>query len=150
MDAEERRLLAEEGHPAPARHGNQAVDSQYRGEKGAETDGTNGQTHDLGPAPHKKPNMITKWLKPNVYCDYATMRRLVPKDVEIRYDQASKFSQLCAAVLYAGTNSNCSRGRSLLPSIRQGPDATSLGTARPSGYQQARVRRDEPRHPDHG
>jgi hypothetical protein len=30
---------------------------------------------------HPKPNMITKFLKPNIYCDYATMRRLLPMDI---------------------------------------------------------------------
>merc|ERR1711881_700615 len=29
-------------------------------------------------APHKKPNFITKFLKPHIYSDYATLRRLVP------------------------------------------------------------------------
>ncbi|KAF2432622.1 putative DUF221 domain protein [Tothia fuscella] len=32
-------------------------------------------------APHKKPNFITKFLKPHIYNDYATMRRLVPNIV---------------------------------------------------------------------
>jgi len=30
------------------------------------------------PAPHKKPNPFTKFFKPHVYSDYATLRRLVP------------------------------------------------------------------------
>lgn len=29
-------------------------------------------------APHKKPNFFSKWLMPNIYADYATLRRLVP------------------------------------------------------------------------
>ncbi|KAK0119810.1 hypothetical protein ONS95_011242 [Cadophora gregata] len=29
-------------------------------------------------APHKKPNFVTKFLKPHIYSDYATLRRLVP------------------------------------------------------------------------
>jgi hypothetical protein len=33
------------------------------------------------PAPHPKPNFITKFLKPHIYNDYATMRRLVPNIV---------------------------------------------------------------------
>jgi len=38
------------------------------------------------PAPHKKPNMITKWLRPDKYSDYHTLRRLVPRDfVTIEY-----------------------------------------------------------------
>lgn len=31
----------------------------------------------LGPAPHKKPNMLTKFLAPHIYNDFATMQRLV-------------------------------------------------------------------------
>ena len=39
------------------------------------------------PAPHKKPNAIVKWLKPHVYTDYQTLRRLIPHDFEeIAYD----------------------------------------------------------------
>ena len=38
------------------------------------------------PPPHKKPNMLTKWLHPERYSDYQTLRRLVPKDfAEIIY-----------------------------------------------------------------
>jgi hypothetical protein len=33
------------------------------------------------PAPHKKPNLITKFFKPHIYSDYATLRRLVPHDL---------------------------------------------------------------------
>lgn len=31
------------------------------------------------PAPHKKPNFLSKWLRPDKYCDYYTLRRLVPR-----------------------------------------------------------------------
>lgn len=34
----------------------------------------------LPPAPHKKPNMFAKFFRPDLYTDYATMRRLVPRD----------------------------------------------------------------------
>lgn len=41
----------------------------------------------LSPAPHKKPNLFTKWLHPDIYTDYQTLRRLVPRDfAEIKYD----------------------------------------------------------------
>lgn len=46
-------------------------------EKGAET-----HPSEL-PAPHKKPNLLTKFLRPDIYADYATMRRLVPAHIEI-------------------------------------------------------------------
>lgn len=32
-----------------------------------------------------KPNFFTKWLRPDVYQDYPTMRRMVPKDIAITY-----------------------------------------------------------------
>ena len=48
---------------------------------------SNGGESELGPAPHKKPNIITKWLKPHVYTDYQTMKRLVPHEFGgITYD----------------------------------------------------------------
>ncbi|KAI9842644.1 MAG: hypothetical protein M1837_007011 [Sclerophora amabilis] len=31
------------------------------------------------PPPHKKPNFITKWLRPDRFTDYHTLRRLVPR-----------------------------------------------------------------------
>lgn len=47
---------------------------------GVHTNGvhTNGVHLHQEAAPHKKPNMITKFLKPHIYNDYHTMRRLVP------------------------------------------------------------------------
>ena len=43
----------------------------------------------LGPAPHKKPTMFTKFFRPDIYTDYATCRRLVPHDFpEILYPEA--------------------------------------------------------------
>lgn len=65
MEAEERRLLEEE---------NMADEKGLAGKDGMEA------------APHKKPNFLTKFLKPHIYNDYATMRRLVPKDIAIRYE----------------------------------------------------------------
>lgn len=42
----------------------------------------------LAPAPHKKPGLIAKFLRPDLYTDYATMRRLVPRDfADIRYSR---------------------------------------------------------------
>lgn len=48
---------------------------------------TSGASKEMPPAPHKKPNAIVKWLKPHVFTDYQTLRRLVPRDfAEIVYD----------------------------------------------------------------
>lgn len=41
----------------------------------------------LTDAPHAKPGILTKFLKPHIYCDYSTMRRMVPHDfVNIEYE----------------------------------------------------------------
>lgn len=77
LDAEERLLLAKDGMD---REGN------VMHEKGVEETTTTTNGHGTTRAPHKKPNFFTKWLRPDVYTDYATMRRMVPKDIEIRYE----------------------------------------------------------------
>lgn len=67
LEAEERRLMDDDS----------MIDEK----------GTNGDhSTDLGVAPHKKPNFITKFLKPHIYNDYATMRRLVPRDIHVQYE----------------------------------------------------------------
>lgn len=82
LDAEERRLLDLEHGDRGSGNG---VDEKtvLPGKEASATGGSG----DLGPAPHKKPNFFTKWLRPDVYNDYATMRRLVPKDVPIEYSE---------------------------------------------------------------
>ncbi|KAH0361927.1 DUF221-domain-containing protein, partial [Aureobasidium melanogenum] len=69
LEAEERRLLDEDANAE-------------KGEKGMVAD-TN---VDLGPSPHAKPTFLKKFLRPDIYTDYATMRRLVPKMVGVRYE----------------------------------------------------------------
>jgi len=46
----------------------------------AELKEKNGGVVDSEAVPHAKPNMLTKFLKPHIYADYATLRRLVPHD----------------------------------------------------------------------
>ncbi|KAK3715002.1 phosphate metabolism protein 7 [Vermiconidia calcicola] len=87
MDAEERRLLAldhQQGHGGDLEYGGYQDGEKMQTHPSAAA-ASNGKN--MGPAPHKKPNMITKFFRPDVYTDYATMRRLVPKDVEIRYSE---------------------------------------------------------------
>lgn len=83
MDAEERRLLAEE--------------READGEKDVEGGHTNGDGKLQQPepisapsnkdaAPHKKPGMLAKFMRPDIYNDYATMRRLVPKELSVHYE----------------------------------------------------------------
>lgn len=80
LDAEERALLAED---RDATNGNEkyALHGETNGHSAAD---------DLGPAPHKKPNMFTKWLRPDIYTDYQTLRRLVPKDLVVQYPASAE------------------------------------------------------------
>ncbi|KAK0880099.1 phosphate metabolism protein 7 [Friedmanniomyces endolithicus] len=77
IDAEERRLLAEEiganGHDYDAVPNKEAQFAHARPAN--------------GPAPHKKPNFLSLWLRPDIYQDYETMRRMVPKDIAVHYTQ---------------------------------------------------------------
>lgn len=84
MDAEERSLLAHEygvEDGEAARQGRAGADGAYNDSYAKEA----AQQKEMDAAVHKKPNMFAKWLRPDKYTDYATMRRLVPKDVGIDY-----------------------------------------------------------------
>lgn len=73
LEAEEQRLLHED------------IEAE-QGEKGMVTDSST----ELGPSPHGKPTFWKKFLRPDLYTDYATMRRLVPKIISIRYEPAEE------------------------------------------------------------
>ncbi|OCK81523.1 DUF221-domain-containing protein [Lepidopterella palustris CBS 459.81] len=81
LEAEERSLLAAENAETVIASDDQSTPGvESKTEKAATT------TTGLPPAPHKKPNFLVKFLKPHIYQDYATMRRLVPRDFgEITY-----------------------------------------------------------------
>lgn len=80
LDAEERRLLEVERGDH-----NDVEDDRYAAD-GARKEGytVTGREPSEAP-PHKKPNFLTKWLRPDIYTDYETMRRLVPKEIAIHY-----------------------------------------------------------------
>ena len=85
LEAEEESLLAIED-------GRMSGDTAAT-EKGAHAAATNtvsngdSSSSALPPAPHKKPNFITKFLHPEIYTDYQTLRRLVPRGfAEIVYN----------------------------------------------------------------
>ena len=91
LDAEERRLLQiERGHG-----GHDEVESEKFAAKDSVATGANGNgakgaldgPERVDAAPHKKPNMFVKWLRPDIYTDYQTMRRLVPKEIAIEYER---------------------------------------------------------------
>lgn len=84
LEAEERQslLAAANGVDADAAHDD--VEAQGHVAESKKTDAdtaiTTSERNGIAApqAPHKKPNMFTKFLKPHVYNDYSTMRRLVP------------------------------------------------------------------------
>lgn len=86
LEAEERRLLDEDANAE-------------RGEKGMVAD-TNAE---LGPSPHGKPSFWKKFLRPDIYTDYATMRRLVPKMVSIRYESEEEHDAYYNPAVTAGS-----------------------------------------------
>lgn len=63
-------LVAEQGLATTQR--NDSIEKGH-GDYGEKTDGAMLDQ----PAPHKKPNMLTKFLKPHIYNDFETMQRLV-------------------------------------------------------------------------
>lgn len=73
LEAEERLSLLQ------VENGNSTVARDVEAEKVDSYDSTaKGANGVASSAPHKKPNMLTKFLKPHIYNDYHTMRRLVP------------------------------------------------------------------------
>ncbi|KAL8706276.1 MAG: hypothetical protein Q9201_000652 [Fulgogasparrea decipioides] len=86
LEAEEESLLAaENGSSLPSSSGNEK--GNHVAIAGVNNTSIDSPRKDLGPAPHKKPNFITKFLRPDLYTDYHTLRRLVPAGfAEIAYD----------------------------------------------------------------
>lgn len=89
LEAEEQSLLAaEDGVLAP--HSSGTEKSSHVASNGMASS-TDSPRKDLGPAPHKKPNFITKFLRPDLYTDYHTLRRLVPRGfADIVYDPVTE------------------------------------------------------------
>ncbi|KAI9784856.1 MAG: hypothetical protein M1816_000701 [Peltula sp. TS41687] len=79
LAAEEESLMAVENGHGPASDYDEKDGINSRNGKASDkamrvlSDGPN------SPAPHKKPNFLVKWLRPDKYCDYNTLRRLVPR-----------------------------------------------------------------------
>lgn len=83
LDLEEEYLLTQE---------KEVVSSPTNGTNGANgTNGTNNPDYDIKdgtdvptrtalPAPHKQPSLFAKFFRPDIYCDYQTLRRLVVHD----------------------------------------------------------------------
>lgn len=92
LEAEEESLLAlEDGHIAAGdgianEKGTHAASAGTVGRNGHGSHHAHGATKDLPAPPHKKPSFFAKWLRPDKFTDYFTLRRLVPRGfAEIAY-----------------------------------------------------------------
>ncbi|KAL8709912.1 MAG: hypothetical protein Q9220_005362 [cf. Caloplaca sp. 1 TL-2023] len=87
LEAEERSLMSIEDGSSSAPHSSGNSNEKGTHVAAVATNSTDSAPKDLGPAPHKKPNLITKFLRPDLYTDYHTLRRLVPRAfADIAYD----------------------------------------------------------------
>jgi hypothetical protein len=77
IGAEEERLLIADGH-----YGDAAAK-----ESAQESLDSHGNPALATPAPHKRPNILTKFLRPDIYTDYATLRRIVPQAEPVVYSR---------------------------------------------------------------
>ncbi|KAF2755311.1 DUF221-domain-containing protein [Pseudovirgaria hyperparasitica] len=78
LQAEEQHLMSLETGLNGTGESSSAVPDKNGGEYNSEKQ---------SPAPHPKPNMLTKFLKPHIYNDYQTMRRMVPRSfVNVEYE----------------------------------------------------------------
>ena len=84
LQVEEESLLAlEDGNT----NGDHLSEGKAVNVTSTDSNSPNKNGNNLPPAPHKKPNFFNKFLSPQEYCDYHTMRRLVPRGfAEITYD----------------------------------------------------------------
>lgn len=87
LETEEEYLLAlEDGHPldsdlaGPEYPGKHPATAHHGLAHNGTTSSSATHEKDLPLPPHKKPNFFTKWLRPDKYTDYYTMRRLVPRN----------------------------------------------------------------------
>ncbi|KAI9830632.1 MAG: hypothetical protein M1819_005442 [Sarea resinae] len=100
LEVEEESLLAEEAGLSNSSSNSNSVSNEkatVTQQPTIESHGTssvneglvNTNSAPLPPAPHKKPNLFTKWLRPDLYTDYHTLRRLVPRQfaANVGYDE---------------------------------------------------------------
>lgn len=113
LEAEEEALLALERtklstssdeHDGPAgasavhgkQHGISSFDSGVDSGVGNVDSAEKGLTHTSLPPAHAKPNFFTKFLRPDKYHDYATLRRLVPSPLETTvYSEEAERNAYC-------------------------------------------------------
>lgn len=95
LETEERRLLAMEDADIEADqamgNGNNVHHDSKMAAGTTTNKGTMQPANYSAPPIRKKPNMLTKFLRPDIYTDYYTMRRLVPRDfASIEYDDKTE------------------------------------------------------------
>lgn len=91
LEAEEEALMAAERGHAPTTVS--ATPGTNNGKAASSSNGANPTATNESdekavlttPPPHQKPSMFAKFLRPDKYTDYATMRRLVPMEFELGY-----------------------------------------------------------------
>lgn len=98
LDAEERRLLEIEGG-----RGEMSEGEKYASDAPIKEARSNVGSSGSDRAPHKKPNFLVKWLRPDIYTDYETMRRLVPKEIGIHYSEQHELSAFYNPAIVAPT-----------------------------------------------
>ena len=91
LEVEEEHLLALESgtadHASPTAHGD--PDKTGVAVSSAQSNGGAPGGATSLPPPHKKPGLLGKWLHPERYTDYPTLRRMVPRDfATIAYPEA--------------------------------------------------------------
>ena len=87
LESEERRLLAMEEHDLEA---DDAVNGGYQGSSEKGTKPLTGPST-MPQTPRKKPNFLTKFMRPDIYTDYHTLRKLVPREfATINYDDQTE------------------------------------------------------------
>ena len=89
LESEERRLLALEEQDIES---DEVVNGAH-GVRPSDEKGTKPLTRPstMPRQPRKKPNFITKFMRPDIHTDYHTLRKLVPRDfAAIEYDQATQ------------------------------------------------------------
>ncbi|KAL9110168.1 MAG: hypothetical protein Q9227_005228 [Pyrenula ochraceoflavens] len=85
LEAEEEALMAaDRAHSTPA--ANVGLNEKHASSSNGTPDGDSSKEMVRAPAPHQKPGMIAKFFRPDKYTDFATMRRLVPLEIELGYN----------------------------------------------------------------
>ncbi|KAJ9247646.1 hypothetical protein C8Q69DRAFT_504545 [Paecilomyces variotii] len=83
LEAEEQGLLELERSKLGQTNSSDPTSSVPDGDYPDKVDSVEKGLHNTAlPAPHKKPSILAKFLRPDKYTDYATMRRLVPNTLD--------------------------------------------------------------------